>query len=87
MPGNEASIRIKLGQIEVEYQGDAAFLKKTCLRLSKNCSNFKKDIRPPRRLHPTVAMVATVALLTAANSNIRPIRLQISLALNLGLTS
>jgi hypothetical protein len=35
MAGTDASIRIKLGQIEVEYQGDASFLKKDLLETVK----------------------------------------------------
>jgi len=42
MSGNEASIRIKLGQIEVEYQGDAAFLKKDLLETVKELLELQK---------------------------------------------
>lgn len=38
----EASIRIKLGQIEVEYQGDASFLKKDLLETVKELLELQK---------------------------------------------
>ncbi|HEY7244091.1 MAG TPA: hypothetical protein VH678_09440 [Xanthobacteraceae bacterium] len=43
MPGGDASIRIKLGTIEVEYQGDASFLKDGLLKTVKELLEFREQ--------------------------------------------
>jgi hypothetical protein len=48
MAGTEASIRIKLGQIEIDYQGDASFLKKDLL-------DTVKDLLELQKKYPAVA--------------------------------
>jgi hypothetical protein len=40
---NDASIRIKLGQLEVEYQGDASFLKEDLLETVKQLLELQKE--------------------------------------------
>jgi hypothetical protein len=48
MAENEASIRIKLGQIEIDYQGDAAFLKKDLI-------GTIKELLELQQTHPAAA--------------------------------
>ena len=48
MSATEATIRIKLGQIEVEYKGDASFLKKDLLETVKQLNELQKE-------HPAAA--------------------------------
>jgi hypothetical protein len=43
MGDHEASIRIKLGQIEVDYQGDAAFLKKDLVATIKELLELQQQ--------------------------------------------
>jgi len=43
MSGSEATIRIKLGQIEIDYQGDASFLKRDLLDTVKELLELQKQ--------------------------------------------
>jgi hypothetical protein len=45
MAGTDASIRIKLGHLEVEYQGDASFLRKDLLETVKELLELQKQNR------------------------------------------
>ena len=48
MADTKARIRIKLGQIEIEYEGDAAFLKKDLIETVKEVLELQKT-------HPAAA--------------------------------
>jgi hypothetical protein len=51
MAGTDATIKIKLGQIEVEYQGDASFLKQSLVEIIKELIELQQKypafIAPP----------------------------------------
>lgn len=44
MAGGEAKIKIKVGEIEIEYEGDASFLKNDLLSIFKELSNANEHV-------------------------------------------
>jgi hypothetical protein len=74
MAGGDAKIKIRVGEVEIEYEGDAAFLEKGLLDVCKQLSALNEQIPaapiPPHKVHEDrggVKSVGKLSTVTIAN--------------------